>query len=110
MVFPSPHNAEARRNYEDPLFDQVRYKCDQQQLFRHQLYVQTDFVVILFIAFRLKSPGLALEEESRGNYMNLVKYTIKCGVGGWRLETRNVECICNSCNPLASQRHIDWEQ
>ena len=92
MVFPSLHNAEARRNYEDPLFDQVRYKCDQQQLFRHQLYVQTDFVVILFIAFRLKSPGLALEEESTGNYKNLVKYKIKCGVGEWRLETRIVEC------------------
>ena len=87
MVFPSPQNAEPRRNYEDPLFDQVRYKCDQQQLFRHQLYVQTDFVVILFIAFRLKSPGLALEEESTGNYMNLVKYTklnVGLGNGDWR--------------------------
>ena len=39
--------------------------------------------------------------------MNLVKYTkLNVGLGGWRLETRNVECICNSCNPLASQRHI----
>ena len=62
-----------------------------------------NFVVILviklFIAhFRLESwPGLALEEESRGNYMNLVKYTkLNLGLGGWRLETRNGECICNS--------------
>ena len=82
----------------DPLFD-------QKQLSSHQL------LVMIQLHFRLKSPGLALEEESRGNYMNLVKYTkLNAGLGGWRLETRNVECICNSCNPLASQRHIDWEQ
>ena len=62
-----------------------------------------NFVVILviklFIAhFRLESwPGLALEEESRGNYMKLVKYTkLNLGLGEWRLETRNGECICNS--------------
>ena len=79
--------------------------------FSHLLIMLKQEEIMMQSHCRLKSPGLALEEESRGNYMNLVKYTkLNAGLGGWRLETRNVECICNSCNPLASQRHIDWEQ
>ena len=77
MVFPSLHNAEARRDYEDPLFD-------QKQLSSHQL------LVMIQSHCRLKSPGLALEEESRGNYMNLVKYT-KLNVG-WGMEIGDKEC------------------
>ena len=68
------NNAESRRNYEDPLFD-------QKQLSSHQL------LVMIQLHFRLKSPGLALEEESTGNYMNLVEYTklnVGLGNGDWR--------------------------